>query len=546
MRFLPYYILHTFINSIKKLLKTWVAVFLAFCVGFGIIGGIIGVVVGTAVDENMPSTYEETVVEEEYEEVPLTAEEKQEMLSFIRGIIILLSFAIIMFSIYGGDKSGAKIFTMPDVNFLFAAPVKPQSVLMFRTVLQMGIAIASSLYILFQIPNLVFNVGLSIFTCVTIFIAYAFLLYFSRLAAVFTYTVASTNEKLKKYIRPFVILVFAVVIGLIYILISSDLEGGYFKSAVSLLASDKWEYLLIFGWISGLIMSAANGNIIGFLIYFLALIAASVLLTALIWKIKADFYEDAFSEATAAQVILDAAQNGETVKRKKDRSEKLSRNKGFKSDGAAIFFEKTIYNRKRFAKLGIFTPAAFTYSSIALFATFGFELIFDTQSILPLGFIMLVVIFFRNMGNPLADEMSHNFIYTVPDSASKKIWYSLFGCVCEAILDILPVIIITAIAMPNKIGTMLIWALLWVSLDFFCSAVGLFTELALPSALPTSINAMFALFIRIFAIVPGLITVIIGAVSNLPIWLILTVIINIAVGTGLNFISPLFLHSGKK
>ncbi len=546
MRILPYYILHTFINSIKKLFKTWVAVFLAVCVGFGIIGGIIGVVVGSAVEENMPTTYEEEIYEEEYEDVPLTAEEKQEMLSFIRGIIILISFAVIMFSIYGGDKSGAKIFTMPDVNFLFAAPIKPQSVLMFRTVLQMGIAFASSLYILFQIPNLMLNVGLSIFTCVTIFIAYAFLLYFSRLAGVFTYTVAATNERLKKYIRPFVIIVFAVVIGLIYLYVTSNSENDYFKSAIDLFANDKWEYLLIFGWISGLIMSAANGNILGCLIYCLALIAASVLLTLLIWKIKADFYEDAFSEATSAQEILDAAQKGEAVKRKKDRSEKLSRNKEFKTNGAVIFFEKTIYNRKRFAKFGVFTPTAFTYSVIALFATFGLELILDTQSVLPLGFIMLVVIFFRNMGNPLAEEMTHNFIYTIPDSASKKLWYSILGCVYEAVFDILPAMIIAVISMPAKIGTVVIWALLWISLDFFCSAVGLFSELALPSALVPSIKAMFALFIRMFAIVPGLIMVIIGAVANAPFWLIFTTLINIALGTGLNFISPLFLHSGKK
>ena len=47
------------------------------------------------------------------------------------GVVILITLV----SLAGGDKSGSKIFTMADVNFLFPSPKKPQSVLMFRVVL---------------------------------------------------------------------------------------------------------------------------------------------------------------------------------------------------------------------------------------------------------------------------------------------------------------------------------------------------------------------------------------------------------------------------
>ena len=261
MRILPYYIFHTFINSIKKLFKTWVAVFLVVILCFGLLGGIVGATIGSFVEEDSETITQETE-DGEIETHEFTEKDKAEMMIFIRGCIILITAAVILFSIYGGDKSGTKIFTMPDVNFLFASPLPPQSVLMFRTVLQMGVAILSSLYLLFQIPNLVLNVGLNIWTCFAIFLGYAFLLYFSRIVSVFTYTVASTNTNIKKYIRPFVIIVFALIVG-VYAYNLYYLKAGYLYSFLNMFHN--WcEYIPIFGWMAGLILSVNEAEYLKF------------------------------------------------------------------------------------------------------------------------------------------------------------------------------------------------------------------------------------------------------------------------------------------
>ena len=41
MRLFAYYALHSFKNQLKKLLKTWVLIFLAVCVAFGVMVGLI-------------------------------------------------------------------------------------------------------------------------------------------------------------------------------------------------------------------------------------------------------------------------------------------------------------------------------------------------------------------------------------------------------------------------------------------------------------------------------------------------------------------------
>ena len=54
MRLFIYYAVHSFLNTLKKLLKTWVAVFLVIGIGGALIGGIIGLVASAVVKDDEP------------------------------------------------------------------------------------------------------------------------------------------------------------------------------------------------------------------------------------------------------------------------------------------------------------------------------------------------------------------------------------------------------------------------------------------------------------------------------------------------------------
>mgnify|MGYP002520377103 CR=1 FL=1 len=84
---------------------------------------------------------------------------------------------------------------MADVNFLFPAPMRPQSVMMFRLVFQLAGAIVASLYMLGQIPNLVINVGLGGLAISALFIGWIMLLFLTRIFSVFTYTNPRIHEQ---------------------------------------------------------------------------------------------------------------------------------------------------------------------------------------------------------------------------------------------------------------------------------------------------------------------------------------------------------------
>lgn len=110
---------------------------------------------------------------------------------------MIVFLAILLWGMYSGSKDGTDIFQMADVNLLFTAPMKPQSVLMFRLSFQMVATVFASIYLVFQIPNLVVNMGLGASAVVAIFAGWILLLVFQRLMIVLTYTVCTTHEKIK-------------------------------------------------------------------------------------------------------------------------------------------------------------------------------------------------------------------------------------------------------------------------------------------------------------------------------------------------------------
>ena len=125
------------------------------------IGALIGV--GAAMLDDAAGGDEEIVESEIIEEEPGTIEklgiEPEEIVELVVGGIILVVF---VFQAISADKNGSKIFLPADVNLLFSSPMKPQSVLLFRLMTQLGTSILASVYLLFQLPNLVLNLGLSI------------------------------------------------------------------------------------------------------------------------------------------------------------------------------------------------------------------------------------------------------------------------------------------------------------------------------------------------------------------------------------------------
>lgn len=548
MSLLFYYVTHTFINSIKKLFRTWVAVFILGMIAFGMVFGLIGGAVGSYIGEKTGNESQQEEQEEETEEKEtMTPSERAKVMEIVCLVVSGLTMVVILYNIYMADKNGASIFTMPDINFLFPAPKKPQSVLLFKVILQMGLIIVSSIYIVFQLPNLVMNLNLSIPTAISLILIWMLIIVVGKLFSILTYTVTATQIKLRKYIRPFVITVLFIMVC-VYGLTIMITGLSLFETAKLLFASKGFGYIPIWGWLTALTGYCLNAQWGPALIFLVLIVLGILLLVYGIWNMKADFYEDALANATIMSERLEAAKSG-MVKKKRSKKLKIETNfeeKDIFGSGPQVFFRKTVYNRKRFAKLGLFSATAVTYMLFYLLMGVLDMKLIHSNSLLIAGLIMALIVFFRSYGNPLASECEINFIYLVPESPYKKVLSSIAGCSYESFMDLLPGIVVGTILIKDNPINALMWIIFLVSLDFIAASVSLFVEMFLPVSLNDMIKAMFQLMLKLPALLPCLLGIVIGGMLNninLGIWI--GALGNIVFGIIITLASAGFLHGGK-
>ena len=548
MRLFGYYAWHSFVNQLRKLFKTWVLIFLVICMA---VGALIGV--GAAMLDDASGEDEEIVESEIIEEEPGTMEklgiEPEEFVELIVGGIILVVF---VFQAISADKNGSKIFLPADVNLLFSSPMKPQSVLLFRLMTQLGTSILASVYLLFQLPNLVLNLGLSIWVALAMIATWCLTIVIGKLLQILLYIVCSTNVKLKSHLRNG-IYVFLLVIAGAYLLYWKTSGEHYMVAATGFFNGSVSRFIPLWGWLKGFCMFAIEGNIVGLLVSFAAIVVGGSLLTYIIWHIKADFYEDAMAKSEETAELLAAAQSAKggvtVIRRKKDRSDKLHRDGMRHGSGANVFFHKAMYNRFRFAHLGIFTKTSETYLVAAIGTAVLCRFVIQTNGLIPIILTLGALTFFRAMGNPLEQDTQMDHFLLIPESTWHKLFWSLLGGTANCFLDLLPAVIVSALLLGENVLLALAWLPLIVSVDFFATTVGAFIGFSVPVSAGKMVKQLVQIMFIYFGLLPDVAIMAVGLTFDQPVLAAIgCTVINVLLGLVFFFLSPLFLEpkDGKK
>ncbi|MBQ2757327.1 MAG: hypothetical protein IJF31_02475 [Clostridia bacterium] len=548
MRMTLYYMVHTVKNQIRKLFRTWVAVFLLVCILIGVIFGLGAAALSTLFEEDTPENgehYEETLPDDggEAEAMP-TPEEIAALLELGVGALVLI---VIFFSAFQADKSGSSIFLMADVNLLFQAPLSPQTVLLFRLLMQAGTSAFATVYLLFQIPNLMVNLGLGVGMVLIILAAWFFLLLYSKLISVLLYTVCATKESLKKRLRP-TLFVLIAIIGGAFLLFSRRFEGDTLKAAFAFFNAPLTRYVPVWGWLKALLVCAYWGHWGGAAIALLALVLFAILLVLIIRRIKADFYEEAMARSEEIAALREAQQNAKGLKqRKKERGERVRAERPLKGLGATVYFYKTLHNRFRFAYLHVFTKTSLTYL-LAAIGTVAFLLLAVKSSFFPAVALILAGFgFFRALGNPISADIAQEHFYMVPDTAHRKVLFSFLGGTLNALLDTLPAFLLAAILLRANPFSALLWLLLIISVGAFCDSMGLFIDLSLREGLTPIIKSLIQILFVYFGLAPTAVLIVLGFAFDLLLpFAGIAIALNLAITALSLTLSPLFILNGKK
>ena len=483
MRLWGYYALHTFINTIKKIFKSKVMIVIlcSFLIG-GVVGGSVGFISSLVEDQ---ARTESSVSKDDKTNDPAQMEEDfmtvhaDAIRESIPAATMILLLVVVLWGIYGGSKKGSDFFLMADANILFAAPLKAQTVLMFRLSFQMLALLFFTFYLIFQVPSMKLILGLDNFAIVAIFLAWGMLLFMSKLMSVFTYTLTATYEHLKKYVVPFVFAVGLLVVaatGAVYISPGND----YMATVPMTYGADWANYIPVFGWYKAMVMNAINGHVFASLGYMALNLVFLIALVWGIWHIKADFYEDALAGAQKRDDMTKAALEGRNINKDKKQSakrtqkleHKVRKSYELKGWGASVFLHKSILNRRRFSKFGFVTNTLLLYLAIGGLGAAFMAYKTDLREISVVGLIMALTLFFRNFGNPIEIESSHNWLFLVPEDPYKKVLYAILAGSVDCVLDLLPGIVVATVILRGNPLMALLWLATLVSLGFMFSCCG--------------------------------------------------------------------------
>ena len=556
MRLWGYYALHTFINTIKKIFKSKVmmVILCSFLIG-GVVGGSVGFISSLVEDQ---AQTESSVSKDDKTNDPAQMEEDFMMVhadairESIPAATMILLLVVVLWGIYGGSKKGSDFFLMADANILFAAPLKAQTVLMFRLSFQMLALLFFTFYLIFQVPSMKLILGLDNFAIVAIFLAWGMLLFMSKLMSVFTYTLTATYEHLKKYVVPFVFAVGLLVVaatGAVYISTGND----YMATLRLTYGADWSNYIPVFGWYKAMVMNAINGHVFASLGYMALNLVFLIALVWGIWHIKADFYEDALAGAQKRDDMTKAALEGRNINKDKKQSakrtqkleHKVRKSYELKGWGASVFLHKSILNRRRFSKFGFVTNTLLLYLAIGGLGAAFMAYKTDLREISVIGLIMALTLFFRNFGNPIEIESSHNWLFLVPEDPYKKVLYAILAGSVDCVLDLLPGIVVATVILRGNPLMALLWLATLVSMDFMFSCFGLLLQAILPSSAMDVVKSMLQMMLRAFIIVVIVIAFAIGTVlQGLALGAVFCMFTSLAVGTICFIVYPSLLHRG--
>lgn len=556
MRLWGYYALHTFINTIKKIFKSKVMIVIlcSFLIG-GVVGGSVGFISSLVEDQ---AQTESSVSKDDKTNDPAQMEEDfmtvhaDAIRESIPAATMILLLVVVLWGIYGGSKKGSDFFLMADANILFAAPLKAQTVLMFRLSFQMLALLFFTFYLIFQVPSMKLILGLDNFAIVAIFLAWGMLLFMSKLMSVFTYTLTATYEHLKKYVVPFVFAVGLLVVaatGAVYISTGND----YMATLRLTYGADWSNYIPVFGWYKAMVMNAINGHVFASLGYMALNLVFLIALVWGIWHIKADFYEDALAGAQKRDDMTKAALEGRNINKDKKQSakraqkleHKVRKSYELKGWGASVFLHKSILNRRRFSKFGFVTNTLLLYLAIGGLGAAFMAYKTDLREISVIGLIMALTLFFRNFGNPIEIESSHNWLFLVPEDPYKKVLYAILAGSVDCVLDLLPGIVVATVILRGNPLIALLWLATLVSMDFMFSCFGLLLQAILPSSAMDVVKSMLQMMLRAFIIVVIAIAFAIGTVlQGLALGAVFCMFTSLAVGTICFIVYPSLLHRG--
>ena len=425
----------------------------------------------------------------------------------LAAIALVFYLFIFIMTAYNGYTKGTSLFSMPDVNLLFPSPLRQQSVLFYGLVQQLGTSLLVGFFLLFQYTTLHTTYGISYAGLLWLLLGYGLTLFCGQLTAMTLYIATAGSESRRRTAK----IVFYTVLGilaaaiLLYLFARKD---ALLETAVSL-AVGPMAWFPVAGWLAHMVRGCLTGQLLDIL---LPLAATGLFVSLLIyWLVhsKADYYEDVLGITEQKFKTMQAAKSGRVT----EQPGKVRRRGGTlnRGEGASAIYYKHLLENRRATPL-ILEPSGFIFIAGAIVFTLFIRNIADPDPGGTLLGCFIFCVYMRIFGvflGRLPKELLRCYIYLIPESAFKKLFWALAESLpkfaLNALLMYLPVALLCGVTVPEAI----ICVFAGFSFDCLFLAGYLLVERLFATVTSKVISMLLFFFMLIFLAVPGIVAAVI-------------------------------------
>lgn len=362
-----------------------------------------------------------------------------ERLPYLRAGIYLLFGFILYSGISKGLKSGATFFKMADVNMLFNSPVRPQSILLYGIVGQMGTSLLATLFLLFQVANMRNLLFLDTRGIIALVLGWFLTLVITQIVSLSVYSLTAPHPNRRKAGK-------YVLYGLMGILGAGLLgyvimQGGKPESILDFFGLPFMDYFPLIGWIDGFVTGMIVGDYLKMFICLGLFILFPALGIILVQRSDSDYYEDVLQTTEQTFMLKAAMKDGKPTARNIMLNVKAGKSGiAGKGTGASTFFYRHLTEQRRTGFM-ILDKSSIVIVGISLIAGFVLRNLTASKeiSVFAAGIGSFVglsyVLFFLTMSGKFTQELSKPFIYLVPASNVAKLFFSNLSTVVKSLLE---------------------------------------------------------------------------------------------------------------
>jgi hypothetical protein len=356
------------------------------------------------------------------------------------------AFYILMFliTVQNGFSRGGSIFTMPDVNLIFPAPLSRSRVLFYGLFRQINTSLLLGLVILFQYGWLRNAYGVSYIVLFSLFMGYVATVFLGQITAMTIYTFTSSDEVLRNRLKAVFYLLTGMLVLYAGFYVWQHAGEGVLSAAVTVGNSLMVRCFPVGGWLGWTF--AASLSAASFVPGLLTSLAWLVLLVCMINYSNRDWYEDVLKTAEFTQSVAAAHREGNLeVAPDKVRIGRTGIGKGWGAD--AFYYKHKIENRR--GSVFLLSRSSLIFAAIIIIMALfmregGIAAVF--------GLATYMQVFTTALGR-INKELTKPFIYLVPEPPFAKLVQNLRemvpGTVLEAVVIFVPVGMILNLSWPD-------------------------------------------------------------------------------------------------